>query len=216
LENIWEEPVQKFVRHSLTYSITYHFTMPDYRRLYVPGGTYFFTLVTNHRAPLFADELARTVLGTCIRECQEKWSFEINAIVLLPDHLHAIWTLPNKDDHYSTRWGWIKKEFTKRLLAGNKERETSISIGRERERRRGIWQPRFWEHTIKDVSDFERHFDYIHYNPVKHGYVRCPHEWPHSSFHRWVQAGVYPWHWACGSDAQHQFSFRDIEGTVGE
>lgn len=191
-----------------------HF-MPNYRRAYVPGGTFFFTLVTNRRKPLFSDVLARSLLGTCLRECQVKWPFEINAMVLLPDHLHAIWTLPAGDDQYSTRWSWTKKEFTKRWLARGAT-ESRISAGRQRERRRGIWQPRFWEHTIEDEDDFERHFDYIHYNPVKHGYVRCPHEWPHSSFHRWVKAGVYPWHWACWDDAKRQLEFPEIEDSVGE
>ncbi len=189
--------------------------MPDYRRAFVPGGTFFFTLVTNRRAKLFAGELGRTLLGDCFRECQEKWPFTIHSIVLLPDHLHAIWILPRGDSDYSTRWAWIKKEFTSRWLAhGGKE--TMISKARKKERRRGVWQPRFWEHTLEDDSDFERHFDYIHYNPVKHGYVRCPHEWPHSSFHRWVEAGVYPWHWACWDDAEQRLTFDDIADTVGE
>ena len=189
--------------------------MPNYRRAYIPGGMFFFTLVTNQRRPLFASTAACSILGNCVREAKEKWPFDVVAMVLLPDHLHAIWSLPSGDCNYSLRWSWIKKEFTKRWLQVFSE-EASISPGRQRERRRGIWQPRFWEHTIEDEEDFDRHFDYVHYNPVKHGLVRCPHEWPHSSFHRWVKAGVYPWHWACWNDRQQSLQFDDIETTVGE
>ena len=185
--------------------------MPNYRRARVPGGTYFFTLVTDRRRDLFTRQIARILLGDCFRKCQERWPFHINAIVLLPDHLHAIWTLPPGDADYSTRWSWLKKEFTKRWIAGG-QAETVVSPGRQREGRRGVWQPRFWEHAIDDDDDFERHFDYLHYNPVKHGYVRCPHEWPHSSFHRWVDAGVYAREWACGDT----LNFGDLDRTVGE
>ena len=112
--------------------------------------------------------------------------------------------------------------------AGRGSRRSSRNAGWQRELesprfpklgsegRRGVWQPRFWEHSIRDEDDYERHFDYIHYNPVKHGYVRCPHEWPHSSFHRWVRADVYPWHWACWGDAQRMLEFPEIVDTVGE
>ena len=188
--------------------------MPNWRRAHVPGGSYFFTVVTDRRARFLTDAPARPLLGSLIRRCQLKWPFTINALVLLPDHLHAIWSLPPGDDEYSKRWGWIKKEFTKNWLAlGGKElRQTA---GRRRDRRRGVWQPKFWEHTLETDDDFERHFDYVHYNPVKHGFVKCPRDWPWSSFHRWVQAGVYPDHWACW-DKFGPLDFGDIEGTVGE
>ncbi len=189
--------------------------MPDYRRAFVPGGTFFFTLVTDQRRPLFQQESARSLLGQVIRECQQRWPFTVNAIVLLPEHLHSIWSLPSGDSDFSKRWGWIKKEFTKRWLDAGAA-ESKISTSRKLERRRGVWQPRFWEHTIEDVEDFERHFDYIHYNPVKHGHVRCPHDWPYSSFHRWVAAGVYPSHWACWSDVEPVLTFCDISDSVGE
>lgn len=169
--------------------------MSDYRRNYVEGGTYFFTLKSENNAPVFRDD-AVTLLGTVFRETQEKWPFLVPAMVLLPDHLHAIWTLPTGDDKYSLRLAWLKKEFTKRYLqAGGTEQPTSLS--RQHNRRRGVWQRHFWEHTIKDENDFQRHFDYIHWNPVKHGYVKCPADWPHSSFHRWVAQGVYPPNWGC-------------------
>ncbi|MEW4489594.1 transposase [Thalassoglobus sp. JC818] len=176
---------------------------------------FFFTVVTDRRQPIFRCQSARSLLGDCLRQCRTRWTFEIMAIVLLPDHLHAIWSLPSGDSNYSVRWSWIKKEFSKRWLgAGHHEYE--ISAARRREGRRGVWQPRFWEHTIKSDDDYERHFDYIHYNPVKHGFVRCPHEWPHSSFHRWVKQGVYPWHWACWNDSQRSMNFDDMNESVGE
>ena len=171
--------------------------MSNYRRAHIPGGTYFFTVKTENNAPIFADRDNALLLGQVIREAKQRWPFEVNAMVLLPDHLHAIWSLPQEDDDYPTRLGWLKKEFTKRYLGqGGNEQHTSAS--RKRYRRRGVWQRRYWEHTIEDEEDFDAHFDYVHWNPVKHKYVRCPGDWPHSSFHRWVAAGVYDIHWGCG------------------
>ncbi|MEZ5948295.1 MAG: hypothetical protein R3C12_03490 [Planctomycetaceae bacterium] len=117
--------------------------------------------------------------------------FETRAIVLLPDHLHVIWSLPRGDAEYSRRWSWIKKEFTKQWLAIC-DLETDISPARKKEGRRGVWQPRFWEHTIETEIDYERHFDYIHYNPVKHGYVKCLHEWPLPAFIAGAKRGSFP------------------------
>ena len=130
-----------------------------------------------------------------MRECRLRYPFEIAAIVLLPEHLHALWTLPTGDDVYSLRWRRIKREFTRAWLqCGGAEAERSPA--RLRERRRGVWQRRFWEHTIRDESDLEAHFDYVHYNPVKHGLVRRPQDWPWSSFQRWVRGGHYSLDWA--------------------
>ena len=171
--------------------------MPNYRRAHVPGGTYFFTLKTERNAPIFRDPDAVKWLGSILREANENWPVVTKAMVLLPDHLHVLWSLPPGDDRYSMRWGWIKKEFTKRYLASGGI-EQPISDSKQRQRRRGVWQRKFWEHTIEDEDDFQAHFDYIHWNPVKHGYVRCPADWPYSSFHRWVKAGVYEQHWGCG------------------
>lgn len=147
--------------------------MPNWNRAHVPGGTYFFTVVTDQRWLLFASAVARQVLGDVLRQCRWKWPFEMRAIVLLPDHLHAIWVLPPGDDRYSGRWGRIKRDFTKCWLsAGGTQAE--VRVGRRRDGRRGVWQPKFWEYTLEGKSDFERHFDYIHYNSVTYGYVRCP------------------------------------------
>lgn len=188
--------------------------MPNWRRARIPGGTYFFTVVTEGRRPIFESACARQILGDTIRQCIVSWPFEPVAIVLLPDHLHSIWCLPEGDSDYSKRWAWIKQDFTKKWIAKGGE-EMPVTDGKKRDGRRGVWQSKFWEHTIKDEVDFDRHYDYIHFNPVKHGYVRCPSEWEWSSFHRWVKEGVYPEDWACGDDRQN-LDFRDIDKTVGE
>ncbi|MGQ0633238.1 MAG: REP-associated tyrosine transposase [Planctomycetaceae bacterium] len=149
-----------------------------------------------------------------MRRAQLRWPFTINAFVLLPEHLHTIWSLPSGDTAYPTGWGWIKKEFTKEWLnAGGAEQV--VSARRRRAGRRGVWQRRYWEHTIEDEDDFERHFDYIHYNAVKHKLARCPRDWPWSSFQRWVEYGVYPADWACGQRRPPP-DFRSIDESVGE
>ncbi len=168
--------------------------MSDYRRYFVPGGTYFLTVVTARRAPLFAQAPARRLLGSVTRRCLARRPCEVVALVLLPDHFHCLWALPSGDDRYSERMRWIKREFTRTWLTLDGE-EGPRSLSQTRERRRGIWQRRFWEHTIRDESDLEKHFDYIHYNPVKHGLVRRVRDWPWSSFHRWVRAGHYQINW---------------------
>lgn len=189
--------------------------MPNYKRAYVPGGTFFFTVVTYLRRKLFDLEANRELLGDAFRDCRKSWPFEINAIVLLPDHLHTIWTLPENDHNFSGRWSVIKSGFTKRFLAagGNDWR---VSEGKRNEHRRGVWQRRFWEHVIEDEHDFERHFDYIHFNPVKHRLVNCPREWVASSFHRWVERGVYPSDWACSQSRVPSFvgEFGEPEDVV--
>jgi putative transposase len=183
--------------------------MSDYRRYYVPGGTYFFTLVTERRAPLFGSAAARLLLGRVMRLRFLRYPVQLIAIVLLPDRLHTLWTLPQGDRDYSLRWRWIKREFTRDWLAiGGAEQARSIA--RRAERRRGIWQRRFWEHMIRDETDLETHFDYLHYNPVKHGLVPRPRDWPWSSFHRWVRAGQYSIDWAAGLDSQ------PLPGDAGE
>lgn len=189
--------------------------MPNYRRAYAPGGTFFFTVVTYNRKPIFSDEESREILGEVVRECRRDWAFEMNAIVVLPDHIHAIWTMPRNDSNYSARWSRIKKEFTKRWIDTGAVNLT-VSPSQQRERRRGVWQRRFWEHTILDSDDFDARFNYIHYNPVKHGLVRCPHDWAASSFHRWVEKDVYPKHWGCSCTNPFTMDFGEIEGACGE
>lgn len=184
--------------------------MTNWRRAYVPGGTYFFTLVTSERAPILTTTFARSLLREVTSECRRQWPFEIEAVVLMSDHLHTVWRLPEGDTEYSKRWGWLKKEFTKKwLAAGGSERR--ISTSRQRDRRSGVWQRRFWEHVIRDERDLVRHLDYIHYNPVKHGLVGRAVDWPWSSFHRFVREGRYSADWGYGP-----MDFNDITDTVGE
>jgi putative transposase len=170
--------------------------MPEYRRMDAPGGTFFLTLVTYERTPLFTErtnvELPRTIIGSVQRERP----FAFPGAVILPDHLHLIWELPAGDTDFSTRVGLLKARFTK-ALGDQPATRGRVSASRRRHRERFVWQRRFWEHTIRDEEDFETHMDYMHYNPVKHGLARCPHAWPYSSFHHWVRAGRYPADWCC-------------------
>ena len=151
--------------------------MSDYRRNYVPGGTYFFTVVTYKRRYMLVDELARSCLHEAIAEIRAKWPFDIVAIVLLPDHWHTVWTLPRGDDRYSLRLRRIKEEFTRRYLEGGGS-ELPQSESRVDHGMRGIWQKRFWEHTIDDEDDLKRCVDYVHWNPKKHGLVSNVIDWP--------------------------------------
>ena len=162
----------------------------------MPGGTFFFTLVTAGRAPILCNERARLILRNSILECQRSRPFVLDAMVLLPDHLHSMWTLPAGDTNFSIRWNAIKSAFTRNWLAAGGE-ERLVSTSRATRGGRGVWQPRFAEHLIRDDEDWTNHVNYFHYNPVKHGLVRCPHEWPHSTFHRWVRGGHYDPNWQC-------------------
>jgi putative transposase len=163
-----------------------------YRRDFTPGATYFFTVVTFRRSRFFsqADNIAK--LRTAFHDEQNRRPFVINAIVVLPDHIHAIWTLPPGDANYSIRWRNIKRAFT---FALSHEQRPDVHASRLHKMEQAIWQRRFWEHRIRDEQDFENHVNYIHYNPVKHGYVSRPSDWPHSSIHRFIRQGVLPAEW---------------------
>jgi putative transposase len=164
--------------------------MTNYRRNFVPGGTYFFTVnLADRRLRLLTDQIEQ--LRAAFRYAQERHSFTVDATVVLPDHLHAIWTLPEGDADFALRWRLIKSTFSRALPRGEK-----TSTSRFRRGERGIWQRRYWEHTIRDENDFARHVDYIHFNPVKHGHVSRVGEWPFSSFHKMVRLGIYPEDWA--------------------
>jgi putative transposase len=191
--------------------------MPSYTRAFVSGGTFFFTVVTYHRRPLFKSARARALLREVIAGVQERRPFEMEAIVLLPEHLHCVWTLPPDDHDFSTRWRKLKEEFTRRFLddGGVEGRATS---GQRRKGLRAVWRQRFWEHTIRDELDFERHVDYIHYNPVKHGLAACPQAWEWSTLPTWVARGVYESDWCCrcaGVNARVP-DFEAVANTVGE
>lgn len=143
---------------------------------------------------------SRRILRGIIREVRQQYLFTIDAWVLLPEHIHCIWTLPPGDADYSKRWGLIKAGFSKAARALF-ERAEWISGSKSKHRESTLWQRRFWEHQIRGQEDFNRHVDYIHWNPVKHGHVRHVADWPYSTFHRYVHAGIYPENWG-GSDIQ--------------
>jgi putative transposase len=191
--------------------------MPNYRRAIQPGGTFFLTLVAERRAKVFETEIARTLLREAIEHCRKLHPFVLHAIVLLHDHLHLLITLPDGDADFSRRITSIKSTFTRSFLAAGGS-EQSRSRSRLRQRSRGIWQRRFWEHTIRDETDRNRHLDYIHYNAVKHGYVDCPHAWPHSTFHQFVSRGLYDKDWQCQCDGRiaPAMNFDDIAKMAGE
>lgn len=170
--------------------------MPEYRRLYHPGATYFFTLVTFNRSPFLCDDHARPILHNAIDLCRQSRPFTLDAIVLLPDHLHTLWTLPDNDHDFSTRWAFIKSTFTRHWLASGGP-ESPQSPSRRHHRHRGVWQRRFWEHRIRDHDDLRNHLDYIHYNPIKHGLSSCPHTWPYSTFPHYVARRSYDPTWLC-------------------
>ncbi|HPF37008.1 MAG TPA: transposase [Phycisphaerae bacterium] len=189
----------------------YALAVPNFRRSHQPGGTFFFTVVTHRRHPIFADSLAREVLRHSIDQTRRRRPFEINAIVLLPDHLHLIWTQPEGDADFSTRWRKIKESFSRNYRRQGGQ-PGAISQGQHRKGLTGFWQPRFWEHTIRDDVDFRRHVDYIHFNPAKHGLASCPHAWAWSSFSNWVRSGVYPLDWCCACN-NRTAATPDFSGT---
>lgn len=170
--------------------------MSEYRRAHVPGGQFFFTLVAERRATLFADAANVDRLRHAVDIVMRKRPFQMIGAVVLPDHLHWLIELPSDDRDFSTRVGMIKVAFTKQLALEDMPRAPR-SASRVAKREAGVWQRRFWEHTIRDQRDFDAHMNYIHYNPVKHGYADCPHGWPHSSFGHWVRRGVCRTDWAC-------------------
>jgi len=164
--------------------------VPSYRRNFLPGGSFFFTVnMADRRSRLLTDNIE--LLRAAYRHTRRRHPFTIDVIAVLPDHLHAIWTLPEGDSDFSTRWSLIKAGFSRGLPAAE-----PLSASRARKRERGVWQRRYWEHTIRDEDDFARHADYIHFNPVKHRHVRRVRDWPSSSFHRMVRLGIYPADWA--------------------
>ena len=163
--------------------------MPNYRRNYEAGGTFFFTVaVLERKRDLLVAEI--DLLRDAVRRVKRLYPFDIVAWVVLPDHLHCIWTLPDGDTDYPTRWRLIKLLFSKGLPKD--ERRSAV---RRKRGERGLWHRRYWEHTIRDECDLANHVDYIHGNPVKHGLVDAPRNWPYSTFHRYVRLGLLPENW---------------------
>ena len=181
------------------------FPLPEYRRNRVEGGTYFFTLaLSDRRSDLLVREVA--ALRSSVSHARALYPYKIDAWVVLPQHLHAVWTLPEGDADFSTRWTLIKRGFSARIAKGESRSASRIAKGE-----RGIWQRRFWEHTIRNEADFARHVNYVHFNPVKHGLVGNACDWPLSSFRRALAAGNYPADWQGGDEARGEFG----EGSEG-
>jgi putative transposase len=165
--------------------------MTQYRRSKVEGASYFFTVNCaqrrgNHLLTEHIDLLRKVIRGV-----RTGHPFRIDAMVVLPDHLHCIWSLPSGDADYKTRWALIKAGFSRAMPPGEQRSQSRIQRGE-----RGIWQRRYWEHLIRDDRDYRRHVDYIHWNPVKHGWVERVRDWPYSSFHAYVRRGVVGNDWA--------------------
>jgi putative transposase len=155
----------------------------------VAGGTFFFTVTLADRtSQALTDHIA--ALRVAMRQTRQSHPFAIDTIVVLPEHLHMIMTLPEGDADYPNRWRLIKRRFTEAVS------RSQTPIARLQNGELALWQRRFWEHTIRDSGDFERHADYIHFNPVKHGLVSRVRDWPFSSFHRFVREGLLPEDWA--------------------
>ncbi|WP_315701012.1 MULTISPECIES: REP-associated tyrosine transposase [unclassified Bradyrhizobium] len=164
--------------------------MSRYRRAGIAGGTFFFTVTLADRSSdLLINEIER--FRSAYRAAKNRDPFETIAICVLPDHVHALWSLPVNDSDFATRWMLIKSGFSRGLPAAAARSNSKIA-----KREKGIWQRRYWEHAIRDDRDFERHVDYIHYNPVKHGLVSRVMDWSHSSFHRFVERGLLPSDWS--------------------
>jgi putative transposase len=180
--------------------------MPNYRRAFVEGASYFFTVVTSDRLPILTTDESRAILHDAWLDVKGRFPFKTVAVCLLPEHLHCIWSLPERDAAYPLRWKEIKRLFTKAYLArvgpGEERNESRIKQGEA-----VVWQRRYWEHMIRDEDDLRRHEDYIHYNPLKHGLVQRVVDWPWSSFHRYVKMGYYESDWG-GAVGQEVYGMR--------
>jgi putative transposase len=173
--------------------------MVRYRRNLIAGGTFFFTVTLVDRASqALVDHV--DALRAAMRETRRARPFTIDAVAVLPDHLHIIMTLPEGDADYPNRWRLIKRRFTDAVM------KSGAPVARHQNGEPALWQRRYWEHTVRDDGDFERHVDYIHFNPVRHGLVARVRDWPHSSFHGYVRRGLLPQNWG-GDFSQDQGSF---------
>lgn len=171
-----------------------------YRRSIEAGASYFFTLVTCERVSIFSNPVNCQRWTDAILKVQSKWPFEVEGEVILPDHLHMIWRLPENDTDYATRIRLVKTAVTKSI--GFNSNDEALTYSRALKGEKEVWQRRYWEHLIRDERDFQVHLDYIHFNPVKHGLVSRPRDWPHSTFNSWVARGTYTDNW--GADEMPQ------------
>ena len=169
----------------------------------IAGGTYFFTVNSFRRRPILTTDSLRDALRAAIQKTRLIHPFEVDAWVLLPDHLHCIWTLPEGDANFSIRWSMIKRLVSQ--ACADEFGVDNSSFSRTTRRELGIWQRRFWEHQIRDDNDFARHVDYIHWNPVKHGLVARAGDWPYSTFHRYVAEEMLSPDWGMRDDVAGEF-----------
>ncbi|MBI5677728.1 MAG: transposase [Planctomycetes bacterium] len=169
----------------------------QYRRSQEQGANFFFTVVTYKRKKILCHEANVTLIKEAFQHVIKRHIFRIRAFVLLPDHIHCIWSLPENDNNFSMRWRLIKGYFSRYCKSEYKKFQ---STSRQNKGERGIWQRRFWEHQIRNEVDFIKHVEYIHFNPVKHGLVKSPIDWPYSSFHRYVKQGNYDSDWGVGAE----------------
>ncbi|MCK4841143.1 MAG: transposase [Methylococcales bacterium] len=173
--------------------------MVNYRRAYIEGGMYFFTVTLKNRQQNYLTTYV-DALRDSFAYVKKHQPFEIIAIVILPEHLHCLWHLPRGDDNYAGRWRAIKSRFTRALI------KSGADLHKNKRGEYNLWQSRYWEHSIRDESDLLRHIDYIHYNPVKHGYVDNVKDWSFSSFHQFVEEGTLPQNWGLNiNDSQNQY-----------
>jgi len=173
--------------------------MATFRRALTQGGVYFFTVNTYRRQRILTEPSIYAALKIAMQHVKASHPFNIKAFVLLSDYLHCIWHLPAGDVNYALRWSLIKRHVSQAVRSHLTEEGTD---SRAKRRGLGLWQRRFWEHQIRDDNDFMRHVDYIHFNPVKHGYVQRVADWPYSTFHRLVESGVYSQNWAGGNEVE--------------
>ncbi len=181
----------------------YNFFM-QFRRYFLPGGTYFFTVVTYNRRKIFIREEAFDLFNESICYVQGRRPFNINAFCICPDHIHMIWTLPENDADYPTRWRLIKSYFSHHYQEGE---SLGISKSGAKVYGKNVWQHRYWEHFIRNEEDYSRHVEYIHFNPVKHGLASSPSSWEHSSFLDYVSQGLYPLKWGMGEEMRYLDKF---------
>jgi len=168
----------------------------QYRRAWQIGGTYFFTVNLAERSgTLLVDHIEH--LRDTVRKVKQAHPFDILAWVVLPDHLHAIWTLPDNDADCALRWMLIKAGFSRGIVPGER-----IRASRQRKGERGVWQRRFWEHLIANEADLRQHVNYVHINPVKHGYAAQAKQWPYSSIHRYIRQGRLPPDWPAEAETR--------------
>lgn len=174
--------------------------MVNYRRNKIAGGTYFFTVTLRNRS---SNRLVGHIklLKAAMRKVKDENPYKVIAIVVLPEHLHAIWELPAADADYAMRWRKIKSYFTKDLI------NQGVKLNKNKHGEYNLWQRRYWEHTIKNEQDLIKHVDYIHYNPIKHGLVKRVVDWPHSSFHRYIKEGLLSRDWAADITTASEMNF---------